>query len=203
MLRPILPIDPVLCFSIGCGVQTIFRPKECPKYLSGYHKVIKQEAVELATLILRAIMKESTNAPLAQIPQLLNKLVPKDMMSLVTANEWRKLISSAYVKVEHITSDQAKIEFLTIISRKETFGSAFFLYSFNEICNWTSGNTYFNIVVENDLRNNKGKKLLLDTTMGYKMDDLITSYISFFISKQTSHSSRKQPILCHTPTLSH
>uniref|UniRef100_A0A0K0DPR8 MyTH4 domain-containing protein n=1 Tax=Angiostrongylus cantonensis TaxID=6313 RepID=A0A0K0DPR8_ANGCA len=200
-------------------------PQECPKYLLGYHKIMKQEAIYLAALILKAITKDSKNAPLAQIPQLLSELVPKDVMNLASMNEWKRLISSAYIKVEHLTSDTAKTEFLTVISKKESFGSAFFpvsqysdlslpdkllvaindkglhlynresktlitQYPFNVICNWTSGNTYFNITVENGIRGNEGKKLLLDTTMGYKMDDLITSYISVLISKQTKHPNQ-------------
>ncbi|KIH64465.1 myTH4 domain protein [Ancylostoma duodenale] len=100
--------------------------QECPKYLLGYHKISKQEAIELGAIILRAITKDSKNAPLAQIPQLLSELVPKDMMRLSSTSEWKKLISSAYVKVEHLTSHQAKIDFLTLIAKKETFGSAFF-----------------------------------------------------------------------------
>ncbi|VDL70133.1 unnamed protein product [Nippostrongylus brasiliensis] len=84
--------------------------QECPKYLLGYHKVSKQEAVEMGSIILRAITKDSKNAPLAQIPQLLSEL----------------MISSAYTKVEHLSSDQAKIEFLTKLSKKDSFGSAFF-----------------------------------------------------------------------------
>ncbi|RCN35551.1 FERM central domain protein [Ancylostoma caninum] len=198
--------------------------QECPKYLLGYHKISKQEAIELGAIILRAITKDSKNAPLAQIPQLLSELVPKDMMRLSSTSEWKKLISSAYVKVEHLTSDQAKIDFLTLIAKKETFGSAFFpvsqysdlslpdklliainqngvhlydaeskvlitQYPFNVICNWTSGNTYFNMTVGNGIRSSEGKKLLLDTTMGYKMDDLITSYISVLISGQTIRPS--------------
>ncbi|KAK6037899.1 hypothetical protein COOONC_24596 [Cooperia oncophora] len=108
-----------------------------------------------------------------------------------------------------MSSDQAKIEFLTVISKKDSFGSAFFppsirkggvhlynsetktlitQYPFNVICNWTSGNTYFNMTVGNGIRGNEGKKLLLDTTMGYKMDDLITSYISVLISGQNNNS---------------
>ncbi|KHJ82569.1 hypothetical protein OESDEN_17737 [Oesophagostomum dentatum] len=122
------------------------------------------------------------------------------MLKLMSSGEWRKMITSAYVKVEHLTSDQAKIEFLNVIAKKETFGSAFFpvsqysdlnlpdklliainqkgvhlydaetkklitQYPFNVICNWTSGNTYFNMTVGNGLRGSEGKKLLLDTTM--------------------------------------
>ncbi|WKX93477.1 hypothetical protein Q1695_011059 [Nippostrongylus brasiliensis] len=198
--------------------------QECPKYLLGYHKVSKQEAVEMGSIILRAITKDSKNAPLAQIPQLLSELVPADVMKTASISEWRKMISSAYTKVEHLSSDQAKIEFLTKLSKKDSFGSAFFpvsqysdlnlpdklliainqkgvhlyhgdsktlitQYPFNVICNWTSGNTYFNMTVGNGIRGNEGKKLLLDTTMGYKMDDLITSYISVLISNQNHHHS--------------
>ncbi|VDM53445.1 unnamed protein product [Angiostrongylus costaricensis] len=62
-------------------------PQECPKYLLGYHKIGKQEAIYLAALILKAITKDSKNAPLAQIPQLLSNLVPKDVMNLASMNE--------------------------------------------------------------------------------------------------------------------
>ncbi|CAJ0605304.1 unnamed protein product [Cylicocyclus nassatus] len=200
--------------------------QECPKYLLGYHKVGKQEAIDIAAVILRAITKDVKNAPLAQIPQLLSELVPKDIMKSMSSTEWKKAITSAYVKVEHLTSDQAKLEFLNVIAKKETFGSAFFpvsqysdlslpdklliainqkginlydvetkklitQYPFNVICNWTSGNTYFNMTVGSGLRGSEGKKLLLDTTMGYKMDDLITSYISVLISGQTIRPSSK------------
>lgn len=201
--------------------------QECPKYLLGYHRVTKQESIDIAALLLRAITKDSKNAPLAQLPQLLSELVPADMMKMMSASEWRKVISSAYVKVEHLSSDRAKIEFLAMISKKDSFGSAFFpvsqysdlslpdklliainqkgvqlynneskalitQYPFNVICNWTSGNTYFNMTVGNGIRGNEGKKLLLDTTMGYKMDDLITSYISVLISNQNHHSNSRR-----------
>ncbi|XGW09151.1 hypothetical protein V3C99_011454 [Haemonchus contortus] len=201
--------------------------QECPKYLLGYHKVSKQEAVGIGAIILRAITKDSKNAPLAQIPQLLSELVPSDLIKSTSLGEWKKAISSAYVKVEHMSSDQAKIEFLTLMSKKDSFGSAFFpvsqysdlslpdklliainpkgvhlynsesktlitQYPFNVICNWTSGNTYFNMTVGNGIRGNEGKKLLLDTTMGYKMDDLITSYISVLISGQNNRSNSRR-----------
>uniref|UniRef100_A0A1I7WWK0 Myosin motor domain-containing protein n=1 Tax=Heterorhabditis bacteriophora TaxID=37862 RepID=A0A1I7WWK0_HETBA len=194
--------------------------QEAPKYLLGYHKTTIQDVVDLAAIILRSITCDTKNAPLAQIPQLLNELVPKDMLKMNSLSEWRKLISSAYAKVEHVTSNQAKIEFLKYISKWPTFGSAFFpvsqysdlslpdklliainqngvniynaetknliiQYPFNAICNWTSGNTYFNMTVGNVMRGNEGKKLLLDTTKGYKMDDLLTSYLSLLISDQT------------------
>ncbi|CAB3399738.1 unnamed protein product [Caenorhabditis bovis] len=203
--------------------------QECPKYLLGYHKTTKKDVIELAALILRAITQDSKMAPLTQIPQLLEDLVPKDSLKMHSASEWRKVISNAYARVEHLKSDQAKLEFLNYISKWPTFGSAFFpvsqysdlslpdrlliainqngvniyhpenktllvQYPFNVICNWTSGNTYFNITVGNMLKGNEGKKLLLDTTMGYKMDDLLTSYISLLISNQTNHPTAHREV---------
>ncbi|PAV81570.1 hypothetical protein WR25_02774 isoform A [Diploscapter pachys] len=100
--------------------------QECPKYLLGYHKTTKQDVILLAALILRAITKDNKNAPLAQIPQLINDLIPKNMVKLHNTNEWKKIISSAYTPVEHLSSDQAKIDFLRYISKWPTFGSAFF-----------------------------------------------------------------------------
>ncbi|CAI5455470.1 unnamed protein product [Caenorhabditis angaria] len=199
--------------------------QECPKYLLGYHKTTKNDVVELAALILRAMTKDNKHAPLAQIPQLIDELVPKDSLKMFSASEWRKVISNAYARVEHLRMDQAKLEFLNYICRWPTFGSAFFpvsqysdlslpdrlliainqngvniyhpenknllvQYPFNVICNWTSGNTYFNMTVGNMLKGNEGKKLLLDTTMGYKMDDLLTSYISLMISNQSQNTPK-------------
>ncbi|XP_013181332.1 PREDICTED: myosin-VIIa-like [Papilio xuthus] len=48
-------------------------------------------------------------------------------------------------------------------------------HPFSQLSNWSSGNTFFHMTMGNVLR---GTKILCETSLGYKMDDLISSYIA-------------------------
>ncbi|XP_060803204.1 myosin-VIIa [Amyelois transitella] len=59
-------------------------------------------------------------------------------------------------------------------------------HPFSQISNWSSGNTFFHMTMGNFIR---GTKILCETSLGYKMDDLISSYIA--VLRQTTYSEAK------------
>ncbi len=99
--------------------------QELPKLLRGYHKCKVEEAVELAGYIYRVRFSDDVHQ-LENIAKLLKDLVPMDLMKQMSADEWKKAISSAYYKHGVLSKDDAKIKFLEIIYQWPTFGSAFF-----------------------------------------------------------------------------
>jgi myosin-7 len=187
--------------------------QELPKLLRGYHKVSKEEAIQLAALLYR-VKYGDDKKQLSSVPAMLNEIVPNDMVNIMTPEDWKRQVAGAFMKHKVQRRDEAKIAFLKIVSRWPTFGSAFFevkqstepkypdqlliainkhgvnlinpstkeclaTHPFTKISNWSSGGTYFHMAIGNLVR---GSKLLCETTLGYKMDDLLTSYISLMLA---------------------
>ncbi|XP_030071671.1 unconventional myosin-VIIb isoform X2 [Microcaecilia unicolor] len=63
-------------------------------------------------------------------------------------------------------------------------------HPFTKISSWNSGNTYFHITIDNLMR---GSKILCETSLGYKMDDLITSYINLLLHAFNKQKDASQP----------
>ncbi|CAG2057866.1 unnamed protein product [Timema podura] len=202
--------------------DTIFHfPQELPKYLRGYHKVSKSDAIRLAALIYRTKFGNSKDE-LSLVSHMLAELVPVNLVKIQSPKDWSKSISSAFQQTAGLSPDDAKIAFLKHTHTWPTFGSTFFevkqttepaypemiivainikginvihpstkevlaIHPFTHISNWSSGNTYFNIQIGNLVR---GSKLLCETSVGYKMDDLLTSYIFLLQSSIGKRSVR-------------
>lgn len=99
--------------------------QELPKYLRGYHKCSKQEAIRLAALLYR-YQFETDDSYLNQLSQIIKELVPVDMVKIQGSADWKRSITEAYKSNKSMTCDDAKLEFLRVISQWPTFGSAFF-----------------------------------------------------------------------------
>uniref|UniRef100_A0AAF5RTL4 Uncharacterized protein n=3 Tax=Wuchereria bancrofti TaxID=6293 RepID=A0AAF5RTL4_WUCBA len=203
-------------------------PQELPKYLRGYHSITRQQAVELAAIVLRARTRDDKAAPLPQLAQIISDIVPRDMIKTYSGTDWKKFITNAYVeRYENMPSSEAKIHFLKTIAEWPTFSSTFFEvkqssdsaipdkllvainktgvhlynpltkqrivhYPFTILSNWSSGNTYFHMTIGSLMKGSRGTRLLLETSLGYKMDDLLTSYIRLFLNTNRSFAGMSQ-----------
>lgn len=100
--------------------------QELPKYLRGFHKTSKAEAVKLAALIYRA-KYDDHSAGLSQINSTsLKELVPLYVIKSQSLSDWKKGITSAYNADASMSAGDAKTKFLEIVYQWPTFGSTFF-----------------------------------------------------------------------------
>lgn len=97
--------------------------QELPKYLRGYHKCTKQEAVKLAALVLRIKFKGES---LAALPNVLKEIIPSDLIRIQNSADWRKSVAAAFSTDGKMTPSEAKTKFLQIVSQWVTFASTFF-----------------------------------------------------------------------------
>lgn len=66
--------------------------QELPKYLRGFHKCSREDAVHLAGLIYKAQFDDD-RSHLASIPKILKELVPENLTRLMSSEEWKKVLS--------------------------------------------------------------------------------------------------------------
>ncbi|XP_039878393.1 unconventional myosin-VIIb-like isoform X1 [Simochromis diagramma] len=104
---------------------TFHFPQERPRYLRGYHDCTKEDMITLGGLLFR-VKVESDMSQFVMIPKMLKDLVPADQQKIMSPDEWKKHIISSYKQQSGITVDEAKIDFLKIISSWPTFGCTFF-----------------------------------------------------------------------------
>ena len=194
--------------------------QELPKLLRGYHKCSLDEGIQLAALIYRVKFGDDQKGfsqfpksldqfvPVDLLPAISPDEWKREIISLHQKSPrnrddakvaFLRIISkwptfgSAFFEVKQTTEPKLP-EYVLIAINK--FGvnlidpnskDILATYPFTKISNWSSGNTYFHMTIGNLVR---GSKLLCETKLGYKMDDLLTSYISLMLSSINKPQSK-------------
>lgn len=106
--------------------QIFYYHQELPKYLRGFHKCTKEDAIKLGALILRTRVENYAEAAAYMQNAVIKELIPIDLLKAASGSEWKKHILGAYMADEGKTAEVAKLEFLKTIYQWPTFGSTFF-----------------------------------------------------------------------------
>ena len=108
---------------------------------------------------------------------------------LKVLHQW-PTFGSAFFEVKQTSDSQYPTKLLVAINKNGVLlihtvtKEIIITNSFTSISNWSSGNTFFHMTIGNLIN---GTKLLCETTQGYKMDDLMSSYVALlFNTKQVS-----------------
>jgi len=192
--------------------------QELPKLLRGYHQCSKEEAAILGALVYRANHAESradiTSVMKNILPCDLVKIQSsyewkKDIVRAYNKDSgmspdeakvaFLKVIyrwptyGSAFFEVNQVSDPSFPENILVAINKqgvsiihrqsKDLLASI----PFSHIIHWASGPSFFNITVGDSA---SFTKLMMETSLGYKMDDLLTSYIAMVIASQESVKSQ-------------
>lgn len=65
--------------------------QELPKYLRGFHKCSREDAVRLGGLIYK-IQFGSDRSQMASVSKILKELVPQNLTRLMSSEEWKKVL---------------------------------------------------------------------------------------------------------------
>ncbi|KAG7227321.1 hypothetical protein INR49_000325 [Caranx melampygus] len=162
---------------------TFHFPQELPKYLRGYHQCTKEDMINLGGLLFRCNV-DSDRTQFVMIPRMLSDLVPADQISIMSKEEWKKHIISAYNKQSGITVQEAKFSFLRVISSWPTFGCSFFevkdllvMHPFSRILEYYSRGNFFQMTIGTLV---KGYSFDCETPQADTMEDLLRSYVSMY-----------------------
>jgi len=188
--------------------------QELPKLLRGYHQCSKEEAAILGALVYRANHAESRADITSVIKNILPRDLIKIQSSyewkknIVRAYNkdsgmspdeakvaFLKVIyrwptyGSAFFEVNQVSDPNFPENMLVAINKQGI--SIIHMQSkdllatipFGHIMHWASGPTFFTITVGDSA---SCSKLMMETSLGYKMNDLLISYIAMVIASQDS-----------------
>lgn len=68
--------------------------QELPKYMRGFHKCSREDAIYLAGLIYK-IQFGSDRSQMASVSKILKELVPQNLTRLMSSEEWKKVLNRA------------------------------------------------------------------------------------------------------------